>query len=188
MLDNGNVSPKVESEPKARIDYQRRVFISRDGIELTLMPVSKLILERINAQQDGKPQIPKVEVLIAGKHKRMESNPDDPTYIAELALWNRERQMRHMRYTFWAGIKENPPDRFIEEYREFFPDATDAEFKYLWVASLLGEDGDDMGILVEAILGQNIVTEKGLEQAMDSFPSESSGPGSEVVSVGEAAD
>jgi hypothetical protein len=187
MGDNGNVSPKVE-ENVARVDYERRVFITRDGLELTLMPVSKLILERINANQEGKPQVPKIEVLIAGKHKRLEDNPNDPEYLRELNLWTREQQMKHMRYAFWAGIKENPPEEFVGPHREFFPNATDSEMKYLWVASLLGQDGDDIGILVEAILGQNIVTEQGLEKAMDSFPGESSGTGSEVISVGEAAD
>ncbi len=184
MSDNGNVSPNVEKQ--ARIDYERRVFITRDGLELTFRPVSKLILERINALQNDKPQVPKVEVLLAGKHKRLEDNPNDPEYIRALNLWTREQQMKHMRYTFWAGIEENPPDEFVRQHREFFPDATDAEMKYLWVASLLGEDGDDIGMLVEGILGQNIVTEKGLEKAMDSFPGESGGQGSEALPAGEA--
>ena len=81
MTDNGDVRP--------RVDYERRVFVCRDGTELRLKPVSSLILERLNADQSDKPKVPIIETEVGGKHKRKEENPNDPEYLGTLTTWRR---------------------------------------------------------------------------------------------------
>lgn len=170
------------SEP--RVDYERRVFVTRDGVELKLARVSAIILERLNADQSGKPKPPLVEVKIAGKHTRQESNPDDPEFKEALESWNRERSTQVVKYVFTHGVENEPPEAFLEEHREYFPEATRRDLKYLWVASLVDQVPTDVSKLVEAITGQTLVTQEGLETAMQSFPSDGRRDGSETVPTG----
>ncbi len=170
-----------------QVNYERRVFIARDGTELHLQRLSSMILERLNADQTGKPAIPKVEVKIAGKHTRMELNPEDSAYKAALQNWERERNTRLVKYVFVHGITDDAPRAFVEDHREYFPEASDRDLKYLWIASLVDQHVEDLQALIEAITGQTEITEGGLEEATNSFRGDGRGDGHSPLPVGESA-
>lgn len=153
----------LEAPTLPRVDVERGVFITskKTEVELSGKRISSLMLERI--VNEGKPKIPHIEVTILGKHKEMQANPNDPGYLALLKEWEEGQNIRTMRYTFVVGTKGTPPQDFVEEQRQFFPDATDVDMKYLWVSSLIPDE--DIDKFVEAIMGQSIATTKGLEEA-----------------------
>lgn len=152
-----------------RVDVQRGVFITSRGteIELSSQPVSALIVERLQAE--GKPKIPMIEVTLLGKHKQLEPFPQHEGYQTLLKEWEAEGQLKLMRYLFIVGTKGAPPQTFVDEQASFFPNATEQDMKYLWVASRLPDE--DMGDFVEAVMGRTLPTAKGMEQAADSFRS-----------------
>lgn len=159
-----------DDTPHPHVDAQRGVFITSRGteIELSSQPVSALIVERLQAE--GKPKIPMIEVTLLGKHKQLEPFPQHEGYKALLAEWEAEGQLKLMRYLFIVGTKGTPPQDFIDAQSPFFPNATEMEMKYLWVASRLPDE--DMGEFVEAVMGRTLPTTKGLEESANSFRSE----------------
>jgi hypothetical protein len=165
IAPNGHVDEGEQTLP--RVDPARGVFITSRGdeIELSSKPISSLMLERLT--NDGKPKIPMVEVTLMGKHRQLEPHPDDPGYKALLEEWTLESRMKTMRYVFIMGVKGQPPQDFMDEQRPFFPNATDSDFKYLWVASRLPDD--DIDTFIEAVIGRTTPTQKGLAQSADSF-------------------
>lgn len=169
VYENGEVI-RLNSEPLPRVDIERGVFITsrNEEIELSDRPVSALIVERLQAE--GKPKIPMIEVTVLGKHKQLEPNADHPGYLAQLKEWEAESQLRLLRYLFTVGTKGAPPQEFIDEQAPFFPNATEQEMKYLWVASRLPDD--DLGYFTEAVMGRSLPTPKGQQDAADSFRSE----------------
>lgn len=161
-------TPFTETLP--RVDATRGVFITTRGTEIELAdhPVSALIVQRI--QQDGKPKIPMIEVTLLGKHKQLEPHPAHEGYQARLKEWEEESQITLLRYLFVTGTKGNPPQEFVNQQIEFFPNASNSELKYLWVASRLPDE--DMGAFTEAVMGRSLPTAKGLDESADSFRSE----------------
>lgn len=154
-----------------RVDPVRRVFITSRNTEIQLSdhPISALLVERIQSQ--GRPKIPMIEVTLLGKHKQLEPFPSHEGYVARLREWEAESQMALMQYLFVVGVKGQPPQEFVDEQATFFPNATDMELKYLWVASILPEA--DLGNFTEAIMGQTLTTNEGLKESADSFRSPS---------------
>lgn len=173
---------------EAFVDYEKRQFVTRDGVALDMQPVSKMIIERMYSDQSKKPKPPVVEVVLGGTYTSKQTNPDDPDYQKALANWQSEKNMRVLKYGLVHGIKNSPPAPFIEEYAEYFPDATEPDMKYLWVVSMLGPDGEDIPLITEAITGQTMPTEKGIEDSVDSFPSNGQERTVDIVPVVEATD
>jgi len=68
-----------------------------------------------------------------------------------------------MRYVFVVGTKGQPPQEFIETQRQFFPNASDAEMKYLYISSLLPDE--DIDLFTTIIIGKNLPTAEGIKQA-----------------------
>lgn len=160
--------PTHDPLPLPHFDAARKVFTTSRGneIEMTGKPISAMMLERV--QNQGKPRIPQVEVTILGKHKQMQANPKDPGYLALLDEWDADQKVAVMRYLFVIGVKGSPPPEFAEEQRAFFPDATDADMKYLWVGSLCPDE--DLEQFTAVILGRSIATEAGLQESAATFP------------------
>lgn len=159
-------APVIEQK-LPRVDAARGIFVTSRGNEIQLSPnpVSALIVERLQAE--GKPKIPMIEVLLLGKHKQLEPHVNHEGYQARLKEWQEEAQLKLIRYLFVVGTKGQPPQEFIDEQSPFFPGASEAEMKYLWVASQLPDD--DMADFTEAIMGRSLVTAKGLDESADSF-------------------
>lgn len=170
-----NVAPfPSEVEPLAtnddslpRVDALRGVFITSRGeeIELSDKPVSSLIVQQL--QQQGKPKIPMIEVTLLGKHKQIEPNVSHEGYQARLKEWEADSQLAVLRYLFSVGTKGKPPQDFIDEQVQYFPNATEQEMKYLWVASRLPDE--DMEAFTEAVMGRTLPTSKGIEESANSF-------------------
>lgn len=154
-----------------RIDPKRGVFITRSGVELEMSgkQVSSLILERIG--NEGKPRIPLIEVTVLTK-KTVEYHPQDAGYVAALAEWEQDARIKTMRYMYTMGVKTpDIPEEFIEDHRSYFPNATAQDMKYLYIASLIPDE--DIEKFTEAVMGQTMPTQKGTEEAADSFRSDS---------------
>lgn len=149
-----------------RVDVARGIFITsrNEEIELSDRPVSSLIVERLQAE--GKPKIPMIEVTILGR-KQAEPHPNHEGYKALLIEWEVESQLKLLRYLFTVGTKGQPPQAFVDEQLPFFPNATEQEMKYLWVASRLPDD--DLGAFTEAVMGRSLPTPAGQQESADSF-------------------
>lgn len=151
------------------LDTARGVYITRSGVELELVKVPYLIIERLWNDKSDKPKPPIVEVMVAGKSKRREANPNDPAFIQATKEWESEHQFRIFRYLFSKGVRCDVPNEFVKEHLEFFPNASDSFLQYLWVCTLLEEDEDEIAALSDAIMGQTQPTQSGLEASADRF-------------------
>lgn len=168
-FNNGNgahppmEAPQPSTSSLPRVDAERGVFLTSNGneIELSGQAISSLMLERIT--NEGKPKIPKQEVTLLGKIKELHANPNDPGYLALLKEWEEEQNVKVMRYMFCVGAKGQPSQEFVDTHRQFMPDATDLDLKYLWVSSLMPDE--DIDKFTEVVLGRTIPTSKGLEEA-----------------------
>jgi hypothetical protein len=47
------------------------------------------------------------------------------------------------------------------------------ELRYLWMVELLGDDKEDWELIVQAMMGQTAVTQRGVAQATEQFPDSS---------------
>ena len=90
-----------------------------------------------------------------------------------------------MKYLFIHGVENDPPKDFVEDHREYFPEANLRDMKYLWIGSLVDQDPEDISMLSEAITGQLGITEAGLEKATASFPDDGERDGHPDVPAGE---
>jgi hypothetical protein len=170
-MSNQSPNRVVKSERlRAGLDTARRVWVTSEGVEFALRPIRALIVERIVNDTHGKPEVPMIEVLIGGKNKRLEPNPGDADYQARLVEWQKAKNFNLTFYLFTAGIQGSPPKAFVEEYLAYFPEADALKLKYLWVASQMPDA--ELESAMEAIMGQNETTQKGLSDAADSFRSE----------------
>jgi hypothetical protein len=161
-----STQPMEDTPSTAHVDAERGVFITSygDELELTGQRISALMLERLT--NEGKPKIPMIEVTILGKHKQMQANPNDPGYLALVREWEADQSIRVMRYMFCLGVKvekDEKYDAFVELHRQFMPDATDLDLKYLWVSSIV--PNKDVDKFTDALLGQWGVTTKGIDEA-----------------------
>lgn len=153
------------------VDPVRREFHCSNG------QVWKLSARRFNAlivmqiQAKGKPDVPKVEVTLLGKHKQLQDNPNDPAYKEALKAWQIETNSRVMQYIFCTSINTGEiPDDFVEEYLDFVPNAKPNEIKYAFIVDRTPED--DIAPLMDAISGETEATEGGMQTVAASFPSD----------------
>jgi hypothetical protein len=166
---NGASNFLGEPSAKGSLDAERGVYVTRSGVELALVKVPYLVLERLLNDKSGRPKPPIVEVTIAGKYKNREPNPNDPDYKQALAEWESEYQFRLFRYLFSKGVRCAVPSEFVKEHLEFFPGSSEAFLQYLFVCTLLEDDPDEIAALSDAIMGQTMPTQSGLEASAGQF-------------------
>lgn len=154
---------------KPGLDPIHRTWISQAGYVFHLRPISWAAVERLTNDPRDKPKIPKVRVVYGGNQEGWESNPEDAAYKDELATWKAERQHRMLIYAIGNGIADPVPQEFQDEQKEWFPQATLAELRYFWVATLVS--AEELTPLMSTIIGQNAPTEAGIEQAVATFRS-----------------
>lgn len=162
-----NSSNGVKEPPY--LDPAKREFHCSNGTvwKLSSRTFNPLIVMQI--QSNGRPEVPKVEVTLLGKHKQLQDNPNDPAYKTALEQWHIQANTRVMQYIFGTGINSGEiPDEFVEEYLEYVPNAKNAEIKYAYITSMTPTD--DIGALMDAIMGETEPTEKGMQQVAQSFP------------------
>lgn len=143
------------------------------GIKLRLRPVNPIVIGQMQNDQTGKPAIPMVETLVGPKkQKHTEPNPDDPEYKEALEKWQAAKYSKFIRYIFTRGVETDPSKEDRERLREFFPGVSLTEIKYNWVAEQLVDD-TEIAILTEAIIGINMATKGGIEEAEARFQGDS---------------
>jgi hypothetical protein len=154
----------MAEEKLPRLDRERKVFITSDRVEvpLTGARINPLIIQMI--QNQGRPEIPKVEVMLAGKHRQLEDNPTDENYLKAVADWKERSSINTGKYLFNIGIKGQPLEGWLAENAEYIEEATASDLKYMWVASLV-TDGDDLTELINVIMGYALPTVKGMSEA-----------------------
>lgn len=164
------VENHVEKPELPRLDIAGGKFYTSDGniIELSNRKVTSLLLERV--LNSGKPTVPRIEITLLGKHKEIQENRNDPSYQAALKEWEDGRELRMMRYVFDVGVKGEPPQWFVDEQLDYFPNASRVDLKYLWVASLVPDT--DLQLFSEAVIGRAMATAEALEESAKSFRSE----------------
>lgn len=144
-------------------------YVTQKGVTLTLVPVNPAMLQGLS-DLESRPEPPLIEVTIAGKHKQWITHYDSDGYQAALAAWQNREQFRIMVLTFCMGIADDPPAKWVKESLRYMPEleGKDRELKYRWVMSSI--DMEEMGSLMEALTGQTMPTQAGLEEAANSFP------------------
>lgn len=171
------------------LDKKKKQFVTSSGTRLTLVPLNMMALEMIQRRFQGtatngtpvedealpdtapKPEVPEVEVDYGKGRKGTEPHPGDPDYVAAMENWQTQAALSFMTYIFAKGVLEDPPDDEVAFYRTLLPPETTAgEIKYMWVSSLLTKGDDEAGALTDAIIGMNMPTERGVEEAAASFP------------------
>lgn len=170
---NGNGTGTPLASGRFPVEIQEdgtRVVTMPTGDRLTMQGVPPLILERLMNDTTGKPRVPNAEVTYAGGRRSTEPNPNDPAYLDALGEFNNERRMRLMLGLFSMGIRETPPDSFVDSMRDLFPEYGDKQMKYLWVAGMLTSD-TDIGDFAELLTGQTLAVEADISGAMDTFRS-----------------
>lgn len=167
---SNGAAPDVQPDgPKGYLDAERGVYVTKGGYELTLRKVPYLVLERLLNDKSGRPKPPIVEVRIAGKHMSREADPNDPDYKKALEEWETEYKFRIFRYLFSEGVECDVPAEFAKSHLEFFPNASDSFIQYLWICVLLEDDENEIAGLSDAIMGQTMATQSGLESAASRF-------------------
>lgn len=163
VMDEPKQEPLEDTTPHAHVDAERGVFVTSKGgeIELSGNPISSLMLERIT--NEGKPKIPRKEVLLLGKHREIQANANDPDYLALLEEWKADQNVKVLRYVFVVGAKGQPPQEFVDIQSQFFPNASDADMKYLYISSLLPDE--DIDTFSNVVIGKTLTTAKGVESA-----------------------
>jgi hypothetical protein len=160
-----------------------RTFTFPDGTVVDTQPVSSLVIEQILNSEAGKPKVPIVETVVAGKHRRHEPNPKDPDYLKALVAWSADKQKRVMLFLIVKGVVDEPPEDFVAEYAMYLPDgASMDEFKYLWLVDKMA-DTDVIAALIDHIMSQSAITEEAVEDAAAKFPSDGGGQPDQSVSL-----
>lgn len=162
-----------------------RTYVFSDKTTVTLRPISPLTLQHITSMEAGKPAIPMVEVVIAGKKQKAQANPNDPDYLAALTAWEQEKQKRTLIFIATKGVAEDPPKASMDEYLAYMPDAKQIDLKYMWVTEHL-HDQDEITAFLNAALGQTVATEEGIAEAAAAFPGDSQ-PGTDSGLVLESS-
>lgn len=173
------ISPEVRKKIKSNngvsqlIDPKARTWTSPStGLVLKLRPVSIGLLNRIQADQTGKPKVPMIRVDYGGEWGT-EPNPNDPTYQEEYRVWRSEISTRVAIFTFSFGIDIEVPPDFKAQIEQWHSDPSESEFKYYYITAIIPSDEWDS--LTTAILGQTAPTEDGIADASAGFPSAGEG-------------
>lgn len=158
-------------------------FTSKTGHVFQLQAIQPVLLRRITSDSWGKPQPPIVESTVGKqKHKVKEANPNDPDYLQALREWEIEHKDTMLMYVIARGVCDNPPAQALEDLKQFLPGSTDAGLKYSWVLECLASD-DELGSLVEAIVGLSVPTDKGIQTAEERFPGDGESETDQSVST-----
>lgn len=153
-----------------QFDPVARTWTSKRGTTFKLLSVSLHAAKRIAEDPKTKPQIPTVYVAYGVPPDVKigeESNPNDPRYLDEMARWQADSQYKMMVYIFGTGIDLKVPPDYVDAQKEFFPNATNTEIKYLYITSLI--EADEYLPLMNTITGEKSPTPEGVEAAQAEF-------------------
>ena|SRR5689334_162487 len=96
---------------------------------------------------------------------------NDEKYKRDLVVWEQDKTLDLNETVVKMGVSTTPPQEFVDVYAVEFPEISLESVKVHWVYSLLA--GDEITTFFELLTGQTSITEKGLEEAKATFPSNS---------------
>lgn len=163
----------AELEETTPVSEGKRIYKSTGGVVLSLRPISRILVRRMERDTLGKPKPPIVETEVGPKKVKVkESNPEDPDYKAALALWNEDHSERMLIYVLFHGVVEGPSAEEIELLKDVFPGENAMGIKYAWLNELIPNE-NEIGELSRIIIGQTLPTAEGINDAEARFPGDS---------------
>ncbi len=169
------VTDVIAEDVSHGLDPERGAFFTLTGEELPLRPVHMFVVERYQAVlEKDKPKIPVIETDHGkDRPKGREAHPNDPIYKEALEQWERNSGVLMMQFMVNVGVAKDAPvedSDYLEAIAPYFEEMTPQVRKYFWVLSLLSGDAEAAALL-EAIGGNAMPTQKGMDDAADSFRS-----------------
>lgn len=132
-------------------------YTLQDGLELRLRPLKALLLDRwrIDYKKKFPPPQPPVIVL---DNDDLWKNAKDPWYLELKADYDEQLNNALAEFLFSHGVRNDPP----EDWEPFF-DEDNLSLRYMWLSEIL--DADDISGLMNAIMGIDMPTPEGIEDA-----------------------
>lgn len=162
--------------PQERFDARNKTYTTSAGLVVKLRPIGPGAIDHKREQfskMKKKPQAPVLEVS-HGKGRTSEvPNIKDELYLALLAEHDSDVGRMMVEWIFATGIDVTVPDNpepgsvfagILEGEESSLPTITR---RYLYINSAI--DANDYAFLLEAIVGQQGVTQMGLSQAAKDF-------------------
>lgn len=180
---------KEKLKPEDRFNPIRSEFTTSKGHTLKLNPIGPGALEykrRQFTKYIGKPKPPLIELNHGKNRKSMVDDLSAPNYLLAMQQHDSEVGSMITEWIFYVGVETDPPENVLETNLLFAkivespedangntlgPKLPQVTYKYLWVNSLI--DAFDFQFLIEAIVGQQALTQGGLVAAADDFPDQS---------------
>ena len=179
--DNGIVTelePGISLDILARFNPAESIYITQKGHTLKFRAISAGLVDRAQIYFEGlrpKPEMP-IIILDHGKGRTSErGDPNDAAYLVELAEWNTVVYRELNMWLFANGIEIDLPKKpevgslYAASLKLEASDVSDDIKKYLYIISLINTE--EFSFLGEVIIGNKSVTQAGLQQAAEDFPS-----------------
>lgn len=189
---------------------KKHAFITTDGTELELRPISVAILNRISQdietkyRERGEPLDPPtytIETAGGGEeiHIHTEETTDTPEEKAALAAHqdaqerlSAEQNDKSLRYMVIKGVASNPPADWLEDAEYFGIDLPDdpRERKWIWIEEVLKTAGDAQKFATHlmTLSATGGIEEEDLRAVEATFRSATQEAGSIANSLGAIAD
>ncbi|MDX2138334.1 MAG: hypothetical protein SF123_09595 [Chloroflexota bacterium] len=163
------------SVPQMKLDLVSRNIVLASGERIPTLKMNWLLVERVRANEDGKPKPPIRDVTLAGGKLSQEANPYDPEYIEALQAWELARNLRFLVYLISKGVNwklYSIDGAWRQENSFYFSETTtEDEWRYLYIASKF-EDPDDFNAFVALLSGSTSPTPEGIAEAKETFQSD----------------
>lgn len=139
----------------------------RSGVEVKLLRLPPLLVQRLD-EQFKEPDPPMVEVEVHGE-KQLESNPNDPDYLAERERIRRIKGLAYLRLAFLKGLDVDMPkdEEWLEELRLAGVEVgeTKAAKKLAYIESVVITDASELEEVVNRVLAVSGVVPAAVEEA-----------------------
>lgn len=166
---------KLLSAPADRFDALNKTYVTASGTPVKFKPIGPGAIDFKRKQFEGmQPDIkPPVLEINHGKGRISEvPNLKDENYLEQKAVRDANAGRLLVEWIFSTGLDATIPDKpepgsVFEAVLEDQGDLTKVTRRYLYFNSIM--DANDYAFLLEAIVGQQGVTQLGLAKAADEF-------------------
>lgn len=150
---------------RVQTEGDKRLFIVNEGLSLELQPVSNFIIaqwERDYEKRNPPPEVPLVEVKIAGK-PIARFDYSDAAYLVVKKGYENRKYVASMEFIVTEGVKTPTPEDYAPR-PDLVVNGTESERKAMWLYGLLGSD-EAISELGGAITSLNNATPEAIEDA-----------------------
>lgn len=145
----------------------KRTMKFRSGVEARLLRLPPLLVQRLD-DQFKEPDPPMVEVEVHGE-KQLESNPDDPDYLAERERIRRIKGLAYLNLAFLKGLDIDMPEdeEWLEELRLAGVEVGESKAakKLAYIESVVITDVSELEEVVSQILAVSGVAPAAVDEA-----------------------